>query len=205
MHQILVGRASEGAFTRSEMEQVFRFRHRIFKERLGWDVRGERGMERDEFDDLDPVHIAVRRSGDIIAYWRLLPSTGPYMLRDTFSALLRNEAAPCDSGIWELSRFAVDGGGLRGQATFSRVTLDLMRACYRYAESAGIHEFVTVTSVSLERMMRAVGVPLERFGDGRTERVGGLLCVACRVPVGERLRAALWKPTQSGFGGRSVA
>ncbi len=66
-------------------------------------------MEIDEFDVLRPVHLLNRSTnGRIQGCVRLLPSTGPTMLRDTFPILLDGQAAPRSQDIWESSRFALD-------------------------------------------------------------------------------------------------
>ncbi len=43
----------------------------------------------------------------MLGSWRLLPTTGPYMLRDVFPQLLHGVAAPAAADTWEISRFAV--------------------------------------------------------------------------------------------------
>ncbi len=73
----------------NELDQIFRLRHRVFKQRLDWDVASVDGRERDAFDDLDPVYLFGRGpTGEVNATWRLLPTTGPNMLRDSFAHLL---------------------------------------------------------------------------------------------------------------------
>jgi acyl homoserine lactone synthase len=37
------------------VKDMFRLRKRVFADRLGWDVQISQGMERDRFDDLDPL------------------------------------------------------------------------------------------------------------------------------------------------------
>ncbi len=92
-----------------DMEEMHRLRFRVFKERLQWDVHTVSGMERDEFDDLDCIYIlAFAETGCLVGTWRMLPTTGPYMLRDVFSDLMEDQALPCDRKIWECSRFAVE-------------------------------------------------------------------------------------------------
>src|SRR5216683_1278657 len=72
-----------------EIAEIHRLRHRVFKERLGWDVQVSSNMEIDEFDALHPAYLMQRASdGRIQGCVRLLPTTGPTMLRDTFPALL---------------------------------------------------------------------------------------------------------------------
>ncbi|MDH5180925.1 MAG: GNAT family N-acetyltransferase, partial [Gammaproteobacteria bacterium] len=105
---IYFGKADEHMYDSQTLFNMFRFRHKIFHDRLKWDVNSIHGMEYDEFDALNPYHmIASNDKKEIEACWRILPTTGPYMLKDTFPELLRGEEAPQRDDIWELSRFAV--------------------------------------------------------------------------------------------------
>ena len=107
--QIVVGRPSEGRFDTRLLHSLYRFRHRVFRQRLGWEVSSVGGMEYDFYDEIDPMHVAAcLPGGQVIASSRLLPTGGPYMLRDVFPELLRGESAPCASDVWEVSRFAVE-------------------------------------------------------------------------------------------------
>lgn len=196
MSEILIGKVSECAFSPETLNRMFRFRYEVFKERLGWEVEGRDGQERDKFDDLDPVYIMARSTaGKIVACWRALPSTGPYMLTDTFPELMAGEAAPRRPDIWELSRFAVQpprGHDQRAQATSSALTLEMLRAGYLFGVDNGISEYVTVASVAMERLLRHIGLPMQRFGDRRARRLGRVSSVAVHIPIGEALRAALF-------------
>ena len=197
MHHILAERA--GGLVggdASVLQGVLSLRHKVFSERLGWDVKSDNGMEYDFFDVMNPVYIVAKDDGGRVeGCWRALPTTGPYMLRDTFPQLLCGEKAPCDPDIWELSRFAVsveDGKG--SQAAVSPITIMLLYEAYNYAVKNGIKSYVTVTSVSLERMLtRMVGIPLRRFGDKKAQRVGSVLSVAVWVDINDELRASLDK------------
>jgi len=195
MHHILAERA--GGLVGSDasvLHGVLSLRHKVFSERLGWDVRSDNGMEYDFFDVMNPVFIVAKDDhGQVDGCWRALPTTGPYMLRDTFPQLLRGEAVPSDPEVWELSRFAVsfeDGKG--SQAGVSPITVMLLYEAYNYAIENGIKSYVTVTSVALERMLtRKVGVPLRRFGDKKSQRVGSVLSVAVWVDINDELHASL--------------
>ena len=89
--------------------EMHRLRYRVFKERLDWDVQFSGDMEIDEFDALRPAYLIQRaRDNRVQGCVRLLPSTGPTMLRDTFPLLLDGEPAPASPTIWESSRFALD-------------------------------------------------------------------------------------------------
>lgn len=89
--------------------EMHRLRYRMFKERLDWDVQFSGDMEIDEFDALHPAYLIQRASDNRVqGCVRLLPSTGPTMLRDTFPVLLDGAPAPISPAIWESSRFALD-------------------------------------------------------------------------------------------------
>src|SRR5713226_6427138 len=51
-----------------EIAEIHRLRHRVFKERLGWDVQVSSNMEIDEFDALHPAWTRIRCDD----YWRWL-------------------------------------------------------------------------------------------------------------------------------------
>ena len=185
---ISMGRSSDACMTAHRLDGRFRLRHVIFKERLGWDVQSTAGRERDHFDELDPVYMVSENSTHSVeGCWRLLPTTGPYMLRDTFSRLLRGEPPPAEDGIWELSRFAISplGSADCRQVNFRPVTFDMMREVVEYGLRSGITQYVSVTSVSLERMLRRVGIPMRRFGDGKAVKIGKVLSVAVWIDVNE--------------------
>src|SRR3546814_8431759 len=68
---------------------MFQQRYRVFKQRLGWSVADCDGAERDAFDEASPIYLlAYNSDGRLAGSWRFLPTTGPYMLRDVFPALL---------------------------------------------------------------------------------------------------------------------
>lgn len=194
MNSIIVARPSDPLLNRRTLHDMFRFRHKVFHERLGWEVNSRNGMEIDPFDGLNPVYVVARNSlRRVEGCWRLLSTTGPYMLKDTFPQLLRGEVAPEESHIWELSRFAVESAatGDLAQGNLNLVTFKMIRSIVDFAEKRGISHYVTVTSVALERLMRQAGIPMRRFGDGKAERIGKVLSVACWVDTDE-LRQAVY-------------
>lgn len=105
---LLITPQSYGEFV-NELADMHRLRYRVFKQRLDWYVQISGDMELDEFDVLRPVHLLYRSAdGQVDGCVRLLPSTGPTMLRDTFPVLLDGLPAPKSHLIWESSRFALD-------------------------------------------------------------------------------------------------
>jgi len=79
----------------SLLKQTYALRARVFKDRLGWDVCVENGMETDVYDTLNPsTLVCIDDDGVVVGSMRILQTTGPNMLADVFSSILQGEAAP---------------------------------------------------------------------------------------------------------------
>lgn len=180
-----------GAFA-DEIAEMHRLRYRVFKKRLDWEVQISGDKEVDEFDALRPVYLVNRaQDGRVQGCVRLLPSTGPTMLREAFPVLLDGLAAPASPTIWESSRFAIDleqdtVGSVRGVAT---ATYELFAGMIEFGLSRAVTDIVTVTDARMERLLRRAGWPLSRFGQAR--RLGNTLAVAGYLKVSRGTLATL--------------
>jgi acyl homoserine lactone synthase len=87
---------------------MHRLRRRVFRNRLDWKVSVSDGLEIDQYDALTPTCLLGVDRRDVVGCVRLLPTTGPNMLADTFPVLLDGRAAPKNAKIWESSRFCVN-------------------------------------------------------------------------------------------------
>lgn len=169
-----------------DAQGMHRLRFEVFSRKLGWDVESHDGLERDKFDDLDDVAyvLAKATSGEVEACWRILPTTGPYMLRDTFPELLHGQAAPCATDCWELSRFAVSSSPtMAGNGTFGPLSKALMVQSAFFAHERGISRYVTVTTPIMERMLKHQGLHIHRIGP--PIKIGVAAAVACFIEVDE--------------------
>ena len=192
MSEVLLARQGDGRMNDHLLAGIYRLRHTVFHDRLGWDVTSDNGMEYDEFDRFKPVYILVKGdSNEIEGCWRMLPTTGPNMLRDVFPQLLHGQPAPQQPDVWELSRFAVaatnaEGGGFG----FSEVPMRMMQMLFGFAKRNGIKRYVTVTSAAVERMIRKVGVNISRFGP--PIKIGKVSTVACTIEIDDITEFALF-------------
>ncbi len=189
---------SYGSFFPKEMDAMFRSRAETFGERLGWDVVVKDGYERDRFDDLNPLYLI---SVDPITerYWgslRLLPTTGPNMLRDVFPQLLEEGEVVESASIWEISRIcavALEGQPERGKNGVNYVLSELILGMAEVSVLAGLTEMVAVFDARLLRILKAVGYPPEIIG--RPQRIGDVMAYVGLFEAGpralERLGAAL--------------
>jgi acyl homoserine lactone synthase len=164
---------------------MHRLRCRVFKDRLDWNVLVTGDMEIDTFDALGPdCLLIVSDRGDVLGCVRLLPTTGPTMLSDTFPALLAGEAMPRSPRLAESSRFCVDTRLAvdTDQSGLRRATFLLFAAMIEWGLENSPEGIVTVTDLRMERVLRRAGWPLTRIGApveiGRTTAVAGFLEVS---------------------------
>jgi len=185
-----VSTVSKAHITPAEQRGMYELRYDTFHTRLGWQVHTEGRQEFDGYDELPLVHYILGKSPDgcVDACWRLLPTQGPYMLRDVFPELLEGLPAPCAADCWELSRFALATERLAAaenagnpQLGFGRLSMALMAEAGRFALAHGIQRYVTVTTAAIERMLRHSGLSIHRLG--RPQRVGQVLTVVCMIEV----------------------
>ena len=185
MGNIIFAQHSDGTLNHQSAVAMYRLRHEVFHDRLGWDVTSDNGMEHDEFDQANPVYVLVRGENDeVLGCWRLLPTTGPNMLRDTFPQLMHGQPVPAQSDVWELSRFAIASDKLgSGSFGLSNTPIQMVQAAVKFAQKNGIKRYVSVTSVAIERMFRKLGVRVTRLGS--PIKIGNVLTVACALEIDE--------------------
>ena len=177
-----------------EMDAMFRNRAITFSERLGWDVTVKDGYERDEFDDANPLYL-VSVDPNTNEYWgslRLLPTTGPNMLRDIFPCLLAEGECIESATIWESSRIcavAVDGQPQRSRHGVNFVLSELIAGIGEVAIIAGLTQIVSVFDARIYRVLKAVGCNPQLIGKPR--RIGSTMSYAGLFDTGEGLLSAL--------------
>ena len=166
--------------------KIARYRYEVFVERLGWDLKTFGGLEYDQFDRRDTIHIVAENDdGRIVGCARLLPTVRPYLLGEVFPYLLDDEVPPCSDAIWELSRFAAfdhlsETVGQVKQCS-SPVAVDILRESIMSAANQGAKRLITVSPVGVERLLRLAGFKARRAG--RAMIINGHAIVACWIDV----------------------
>lgn len=167
------------------MDKMFRMRAEVFSGRLGWEVNVVAGREIDRFDHEDPLYLFSldEASEALQGAVRLLPTTGPNMLRDVFPILVPG-GAPESPLIWESSRFAINPGvvraGERSEANHivNRITVELLCGIVEVCQQAGIEHVVSVFDARMARIFRSANCPFEIIGAptrvGKTMTYAGL-------------------------------
>ena len=197
---------------------MHRLRYRVFRDRLNWDVSVSGDMEIDAYDALKPTYIvAVDENGAVAGCARLLPTTGPTMLANTFPALLGSTPCPRSHTIFESSRFCVDtscetvteGAGAAASTGIRETTFSLLAGILEWGLVNGQDAVVTVTDVRFERILKRAGWPLERFAPpmqiGSTKALAGQLPISQSALSTVRQNGQLTEPVVAARNARSVA
>jgi acyl homoserine lactone synthase len=170
----------------SNLYQMHRLRKTVFMDRLGWDVTVRGELEIDEYDALGPSYLlSIDRCDALDGCVRLLPTTGPNMLRDIFPSFVTKAAVPCGERVWEASRFAVNKNTTAAEAGLSQTTHDLLIGVLKFGLSNGIRTIACVVDVRMERILRRAGWQLDRLGPAR--RIGKTVAMAGQLDVSEQI------------------
>jgi N-acyl-L-homoserine lactone synthetase len=178
---------SYASFFPKEIDAMFRNRAETFAERLGWEVIVTAGRERDVFDDSSPLYLI---SVDPITeeYWgslRLLPTTGPNMLRDVFPQLLDGDYIE-SATIWECSRICAVASPRQPERNGSGVNYvlnELILGIGEVAVAAGLTQVAAVFDARMLRVLKAAGCNPEIIG--MPQRIGDVMCYAALFDTGE--------------------
>ncbi len=182
---LLVAHGSESESHKHIFVQMYRLRAKQFSVRRGWRVEVQDGLERDHFDDLNPLYICVLGQDQrLLASLRLLPTTGPHMLSDVFPEVMGDSGIVRHPLVWESSRFCVDTDAARdfGADGINIITRQVLAGLFQTMHEAGIRNVISVYDVFVERILRRAGCSFDRLGpvvkydDLRT--VGGLFEVS---------------------------
>src|ERR1700736_4471971 len=170
----------------SSLHQMHRIRKTVFKDRLGWDVTVSGELEVDEYDTLGPSYLlSMDRYGTVNGCVRILPTTGPNMLRDIFPSFVTKAAVPRSERVWEASRCAVSGNTTAAEAGLSQTTYELLIGVLKFALSNDITTIACVVDVRMERILRRSGWHLERLGPAR--RIGNTIAMAGNLHVSQQI------------------
>ena len=166
----IVSSANRAGFA-AQIGQMHRDRKRVFVDWLKWKVPVVNGeYEIDQFDTADAVYLVDNDpgSGRHLASMRLLPSTGPHLLKDVFPFLC-DEPVPVGEDVMELTRFCVSPDVPKPEAPLlmsrmwvAAVEYALLFGITRYTCVSHLHRLSILLSSGLDA--RPLGTPKEMEG-----------------------------------------
>lgn len=178
--------------TPSLRDEIFEFRHRVFIKNLAWKIPSCDGLEFDEFDALLPHYFTSRTSnGRLKALCRLLPTTGPYMLKHRFRRLFGKRTPPKNNFTWELSRLAFDAPvqDLERLEDFHHTAGLMFCALGEFGIENGIKEIIAVFDSRILPILRSLNC--RPIWMGEPENMGDLIAVAAGFQVSESQLSAI--------------
>lgn len=186
------------------MDQVYRLRHHVFVQELGWtDLDSEDGIEIDVFDRPDTVHHLCVHDNRVVGYQRMLPTVKPHLLSDVFPELCEG---PLPKGVdtYELTRYCVAPTHREGRRGVSSVGSELMAGFVEWGLASRVDkvliEFETIwvlRALQLKFMVRPLGFETQ---------IGKQRIVATQLGFNPATLAAIrqyrghWKPVVSYMG-----
>jgi len=150
--------------TQSDIQCLYAYRYAVFVQRLGWELSTQNGLEIDQFDRPDTLHVIARTgNGEICGCARLLPTSRPYLLSEIFPQLMNGLPLPHSDDVWELSRFSATDltGTVASQSWLCR---DVMAAAIACAYRGGAKRLIAVTSKGIERILTRLGLNWHPIG-----------------------------------------
>jgi N-acyl-L-homoserine lactone synthetase len=142
-------------------DQMLRGRAAVFRDKLGWDVRVEHGRESDVYDDANPLYLISRdpANGRVCGSIRLMPTTGPTLMRDVFTDVFDADIDLVSATIWEATRFCVHPDAPRrlSPKRMHLATCELAIAMCEIGLSAGLTQYIGVFEERMERVYARIG------------------------------------------------
>lgn len=177
-------------------DQMFRMRAAVFSARLGWDVTVVDGKEIDSFDSENPLYLLCvdEMTQSLKGAVRLLPTTGPNMLRDVFAVLVPDGTVESPL-IWESSRFAInpllsaESDRYDANRVVNTTTIELLCGLVEAAQLAGVAHIVSVFDARMARIFRASDCPYEPIGT--PTRIGKTMTYAGLFEISDAMRRRL--------------
>lgn len=163
----VIDRSNRCAYA-DQLDEMFRLRHRIYVERRKWKALARADKrEIDQFDTEDAVYLlAINEIGQVTAGLRLLPTTGPHLIRDVFPHAVEWGPVPAGERIYEFTRYFVIRTQ-EGQKTRRQAAGELLCAMFEYGLGIGLtHISLLCDSFFLPLMLecgwnvRPLGLPL---------------------------------------------
>ncbi|MGE3770530.1 MAG: acyl-homoserine-lactone synthase [Bdellovibrionales bacterium] len=155
---IEVAQAGQGGKT-SLLFSMHRLRARVFKDKMQWDVNVDgQGLEVDEFDLPQTVYVlALDDNRTVIGNWRMVPTSGPTMIRNLWPQFLGSIEMPSSDDVWEVSRFTVNstkGDTSEGKQEAQQAIAELFCAMTELCMRCGIKEIYTMYDNRIARMIQ---------------------------------------------------
>ncbi len=161
-------------------ERVWRFRHKHFVERLGWEaIRKPSGLEIDDFDTEHAIHLVLTSGSSVVGYSRLLPTDKPHLLSDVYPEVADGNEYPKGPTIYEWTRCIAEPDVSVEGVLAANV---LLTGVLEYCLVTGIDALIVETHPKLVNLLVGTGWDVVPFAKPSTLS-GGLVVPICARPL----------------------
>ncbi|MBS1000283.1 hypothetical protein JK169_04520 [Acetobacter persici] len=138
-------------------EKILHSRRVFFEKNSEWNDFFHKTPEEDRYDlECNPLYIvAVEDGGDAVASVRILPTTGPTMLRQDFAPFFKGCPDIISPDVWELSWFctSADTSSPAGR----NLLLDVLKTVCEYSLANDIRQIIGTYPRARMRLYRRLG------------------------------------------------
>lgn len=166
-------------------EDVWRFRHKHFVDRFGWSaLRKPDGLEHDQFDHDDAIHLVLCNNEDVVGYSRLLPTTKPHLLSDVYPEVAAGNPYPTGQFVYEWTRCVAEQDVSISGISASNI---LLTGVLEFCLVSGIEALIVETHPKLMHLLISTGWDVYPFAAPSTY-AESLVVPICATPLHSALR-----------------
>lgn len=181
---IFVVNAENRARFAADLMDMHRQRKVVFVDRARWTVPVVGDSEVDAYDREETLYLLAKAEpeGQLLASARLLPTTGPHLMSDLFTAACR-DTPPRGPTVWEVSRFCttpdLNGRGIR-LGLLWEVICGVMEAALLY----GIDQVIFAANRALLPLALNCGWDARTLGPACPDEGDEVTAVAAQITQG---------------------
>lgn len=138
-------------------DKMIQARATVFGDRPEWHAAIKNSREEDEYDrTCNPLYfVSLNKDGEHSASLRIMPTTGPTMLRREFHKFFDDCPDIISPDIWECTRMCVTGDSTSPEGR--AVTIQVSKALCRIAFENGISQLSGLYYKNMNRIYRRIG------------------------------------------------
>ena len=141
---------------RADLDAMYRLRHKVFFEKLKWQVKSQDNMEKDEYDENNTFYLIYKDQNNIVrGCQRYIPMNHSCMFDGPFDFVLPNLKDYKNAKYWEASRMAVDYNfdETYKKQEAQKVCCRILAASSLFGMDAEIENFLTLSYPSAARIL----------------------------------------------------
>lgn len=154
---VIIVNPANYTYHKQDLHKMYALRHKVFREKLNWDVASQEGLEKDDYDENGATYLLYKDEiGEVRACHRLIPMTENTMFDGPFSHTFPEKDLWKKPMYWECSRFAVDPDLKNGrhEKGFRYITSEMFASLMQFGQTHGVECFLTLMFFSMDKLLK---------------------------------------------------